>query len=545
MYDKLLRLYHTVRPLRFEQVYYRLYYRFLPLKNINGYSYSGSAQIWAWSAPEVAESSFIDEKTVVFLNQKVNIIDKYVWNNPEYEKLWLYNLHYFDDLNAVDSLSRKDFHYHIIKRWINENQPLHGNGWEPYPTALRIINWIKWYARAECKDKFIVDSIALQSEVLSKKLEYHILGNHLFANAKALVFSGCFLEGMVSKKYLKLGLDLLDREIPEQFLADGGHFELSPMYHCILLWDLLDLINLAKLTNAPELIDRLKSWEMYAVKALSWLNIMTHADGDISFFNDATLGIAARPDQIKSYASSMNLFGHKEYVSYQELRDSGYSRVDFPFYNLLFDHGEVGPNYLPGHAHADTLSFELSVGKSRFFVNSGTSLYGLSKERQRQRGSAAHNTVVVDNTDSSEVWGGFRVARRALITHFKADVNDNLVVITAQHDGYRRLKGGGLHSRKIEAAQEYLCIKDNVSGRFKSAVAIFHTHPSINISSVTANSLLLECNDGSSISFVSTALIEIEDSTYHSGFGVSIPSKRLVVYLIDGELEVSLVIKKV
>ncbi|MEN9780004.1 MAG: hypothetical protein RL014_1152 [Pseudomonadota bacterium] len=94
--------------------------------------------------------------------------------------------------------------------------------------------------------------------------------------------------------------------------------------------------------------------------------------------------------------------------------DSGYVRLDNGPAVALLDVAPVGPDYLPGHAHADTLSFELSVGAQRVLVNSGTSCYGSSAERLRQRGTAAHNTVVVNGQDSSEVWGGFRVARRPL-----------------------------------------------------------------------------------------------------------------------------------
>ena len=79
----------------------------------------------------------------------------------------------------------------------------------------------------------------------------------------------------------------------------------------------------------------------------------------------------------------------------------------------LLDVAPVGPDYLPGHAHADTLSFELSLFGQRVLVNSGTSQYEAGPERSRQRGTAAHNTVIVDGHDSSEVWAGFRVARRA------------------------------------------------------------------------------------------------------------------------------------
>ena len=161
---------------------------------------------------------------------------------------------------------------------------------------------------------------------------------------------------------------------------------------------------------------------------------MTHTDGEISFFNDATIGISASPSQLKGYAKALSLYADDEESEYQLLNKTGYTRVRFPDYSLLFDHGDVGPSYLPGHAHADSLSVELSLHMNRVFVNSGTSLYGLSEERHRQRSTAAHNTVVVDQLNSSEVWGGFRVARRAQVSQYESNIERDLIAVSAEHD---------------------------------------------------------------------------------------------------------------
>ena len=81
---------------------------------------------------------------------------------------------------------------------------------------------------------------------LEKRIEWHILGNHLFANGKALLFAGLFFSGKQAEIWLKKGLTIISKELDEQILTDGGHFELSPMYHAIFLEDLLDLINFSK-----------------------------------------------------------------------------------------------------------------------------------------------------------------------------------------------------------------------------------------------------------------------------------------------------------
>ena len=95
---------------------------------------------------------------------------------------------------------------------------------------------------------------------------------HLFANAKALVFAGLFFEGNEGRKWLNTGLKILEKELREQILEDGGQFELSPMYHALAVEDLLDLINISVVygrsdlssawRNKVHLMLKIKSWSM-------------------------------------------------------------------------------------------------------------------------------------------------------------------------------------------------------------------------------------------------------------------------------------------
>ncbi len=108
-----------------------------------------------------------------------------------------------------------------------------------------MVNWIKWFLAGASPEPEWLDSLADQVRVLERRLEFHLLGNHLLANAKALVFAGFFFEGPDAQRWLYRGRTILDSELPEQVLPDGGHFERSPMYHAIILEDLLDLENLS------------------------------------------------------------------------------------------------------------------------------------------------------------------------------------------------------------------------------------------------------------------------------------------------------------
>ena len=128
---------------------------------------------------------------------------------------------------------------------------------------------------------------------------------------------------------------------------------------------------------------------------------------------------------------------------------------------LFFDVGKVGPDYLPGHAHADTLSFELSLFGNRLFVNGGTSTY-VSALRHEQRSTKSHNTLTINELNSSEVWASFRVAQRAKTKRIMTKGLQNKIFITAEHDGYERLRKGLIHRRALLLGQSELIIKDRV-----------------------------------------------------------------------------------
>ena len=421
---------------------------------------------------------------IEFLNRKEDISSPDIWNRGDLAKLWLYNLHYFDDLVAREAHARTDWHRDLITRWIHENPPVAGNGWEPYPTSLRIVNWAKWVLSGHELPEGALDSLAGQAEWLSRNLEYHLLGNHLLANAKALVFAASVIEGAEADRWRRTGLKILAREVPEQQLPDGGHFELSLMYHGVFTEDLLDLVQLAELDRSiPR--DQAKTWRDAAARALAWMEGMTHPDGRISFFNDGAFGIAPEPAALLAYAARLGVEVDGGNASEPTKTLDAYVRMTAGPAVLLCDAGPIGPDYLPGHAHADTLSFELSIGEQRIIVNGGTSVYGGAPDQRRfERGTSAHNTVTVDNRDSSETWAEFRVARRAQITERRLETGTDACILTAAHDGFHRF-GGPTHRRTWTLTDGSLRICDELDHGWETATALFRIAPPLSTDGVT------------------------------------------------------------
>jgi uncharacterized heparinase superfamily protein len=254
-----------------------------------------------------------------------------------------------------------------------------------------------------------------------------------------------------------------------------------------------------------------------------WLLVMSHPDGDIAFFNDAAFAVAAVPAELEAYAARLNLAPPPQPGRLLEvLRESGYLRAAVGPAYLICDCAEVGPAYLPGHAHADTLSFELSLAGQRVLVNSGISEYGSRAERQRQRGTAAHNTVVIDGQNSSEMWHGFRVARRAHAQLNEARCN-GAAAIEGCHDGYTRLPGRNRHTRRWILDRQSLRIADHISGAFQDAEARLHLHPAIDASMSAPARITLSCGGRvlAILGFEGAASVQVAHGTWHPGFGVT------------------------
>ena len=183
------------------------------------------------------------------------------------------------------------------------------------------------------------------------------------------------------------------------------------MYHCLILVDILDMYNLCQAypdNTQTSLFPLLKNC---IPKMLRFMNLMTHNDQGLSFFNDSVDGIAPKKQQIEMYAAKLGFevsYFDTTKLQVIDSKASGYMVASNAGSKLIFDAANIGPDYIPGHAHADTLSFELSIGNERVFVNTGTSEYGNTEKRLQERQTAAHNTVEVNSCCSSQVWSSFR-----------------------------------------------------------------------------------------------------------------------------------------
>ena len=313
------------------------------------------------------------------------------------------------------------------------------------------------------------------------------------------------------------------------------------MYHSLVLEDLLDVVNACRAyggrPGAPACLP-IGEWETAAGRMRVWLAGMCHPDGEIVLFNDSAFGIAPSPVELDSYADRLGFESPPVPAGgMTHLSDSGYIQVRIGEFAVFLDAAPLGPDYLPGHGHADTLTFEWSLLGDRVLVDTGTSRYDECVERLFLRGTAAHNTVVVDAVDSSEIWSSFRVARRARPIGLSVAESGGAALVTCSHEGYRRLPGKVIHRRTWKIGNGRLRIEDELEGKFRSAQARFLLHPTVSSASIagplpsrgsSAGEWVLR--SGKRVRWrVESGDARFEPARYYPEFGLAKDTVRLVV----------------
>jgi uncharacterized heparinase superfamily protein len=482
-----------------------------------------------------------------FLNQEKTFSDGGLdWASKDMPKLWRYNLHYFDYL--FDTGRSHDAKVHLISDWIVKNPPGGGDAWEPYTLSLRIVNWIKFLLQndAAIQEEWL-PSLYKQALRLEKNVEYHILANHYLKNSVALFFAGMYFDGVDADRWIKKGLKMLREELAEQFLADGGHYERSPMYHSICVSDYLDVLNLAQNSEAAIPAEKTAQLRQKVTASLKFLNDICLPDNAIPLFNDSAFSIAPTPSQIFDYARSVIGYeppARPTGLAIYEQSASGYYTCRNGEDAIIIDCGQIGPDYQPGHAHCDTLSYELAINGRRVVVDSGVFDYEASLERAYARSTKAHNTVVVDGEEQSEIWGVFRVARRARPIQACIEQRaDGSVCFTGAHDGYARLAGRPIHKRSMSYdGQESWVIEDMLEGRGAHRMESYlHIHPDYQVVPSGTTLRVIEPS-GSPIAIIETleaSQTRVEQGWYFPEFGVK-RENHVIVFTCSGKVPLSL-----
>lgn len=406
-----------------------------------------------------ADPASVSAGNFTFLAQTRSLEREEGWDPTGTSLLWRYNLHYlewaFGFLHHDDPGWARACFGELWQSWDKDTPLGRWPGWSPYVASLR--GWVmcalyEHLVAGSGLEQRYISSLRAHRRYIGINLETDVGGNHLIKNLKALVGLGIFLG---DQRTLQKARHRLGRELLVQVLADGGHYERSPSYHAQVLEDLIDVRNLleaAEESDIPGLRPAISSMQ-------GWLASLPSPGGRLPPVNDsAPLGTEKLQLLLEGAAG--------ETGDLVILEPSGYFITSAgPRLKLFGDIGLPCPPNLPAHAHADCLSFELIVDGEVLIVDAGTSTYERGEQRSYERSTRAHNTVVLDGSDQTEVWGTFRAAARAIPQLERTERRNGSIVVTASHDGYERLSGRPRHRRTWIATSDEVQIWDEVDGK--------------------------------------------------------------------------------
>jgi uncharacterized heparinase superfamily protein len=352
------------------------------------------------------------------------------WSFSGHGPLFAYHLHQFDW--ARDARLPAPERLAALESWIARHT--RGTGWHSGPLSLRSLAWSKLLTTpgalpASADTVHLRASLAAQLDTLAANLETHLSGNHLLWNLLALAFAGAAHAGAAADRWLAFA-PRLGAELCEQVLDSGLHYERSPMYHALLLENVLDLVNAD--ASAPGRIPAALAAQLRetAARMLGALAVVTHPDGEIALLGDSALGISHPPARLAAYAAALGIAaaGPKEPGV---LRDAGIVRLAAGELVCIVTASRPWPEHQPGHAHCDALSFELSLRGERVITDTGVSEYAPGAKRDLARATRSHATVEIDGREQAECWAAHRIGSRPDVALVRAEPGKSLEAVCA------------------------------------------------------------------------------------------------------------------
>jgi uncharacterized heparinase superfamily protein len=169
----------------------------------------------------------------------------------------------------------------------------------------------------------------------------------------------------------------------------------------------------------------------------------------------------------------------------------------------------------------------LHFKKNPIIIDTGISTYEKNERRQLERSTSSHNTITINKENSSQVWSGFRVGRRANVKIHR----ESNKLVAASHDGYRTF--GISCQRVFQINESVITISDSVTGKTKGKLieGHLHFHPNVIVEQV-GNELLL--NQELKLIFKEACEFEIKEYLYSQGFNQLIPASK-IIYTFQNE----------
>lgn len=425
----------------------------------------------------------------------------------DHKLVWELNRHQFlVTLGQAYVLTRREGYAQraaqLLDGWLDANPPKRGVNWaSSLEVAYRAIAWT-WALRLMGGSPAFHDGLQLRMlkslEVSGRHLERYLStwfspNTHLTGEALGLLYLGTqFPELQASARWRDRGWAILLGQLPRHVRPDGSYFEQATYYHRYTLDIYLHarvlggLHGLRDLALVDDALERLATFLAWTARADGTIPLFGDEDGGQLLFLDARANDDVRSPLAVVAALSGDpllaqvagtpsddlawLLGREGVAAADRVPARGAGEVarafrDGGFYVmrdgwerdaavLTVDCGPLGVDN-GGHAHADTLAFDLAIGDCPVFVDAGTLSYTTSRtERDLMRSSLVHNTLSLDGVSSSEPAGAFRWHQMTAGVLDAWHATPAGALFEGHHDGYHRLPEPARHRRLLLAARE-------------------------------------------------------------------------------------------
>ena len=458
--------------------------------------------------------------------KKINIWDssqikevKYVWE--------INRLQHFVTLAKAFYLTDDEKYAEVLinqwRDWLEKNPYLIGINWcSALENTFRIISWT-WVLQFAKKSIHVTPefytSVLIAVEQHANYIEQHLsrfssANNHLIGEALGLIYAGCYFPELSKADHWKnKGFAIFESEIIAQVFPDGVAKEQATHYQRYLI-DFTSLGVLAaeycKYSFSAIFMERCQKMVEFSCALMdengNVPNIGDEDGGSAIFLNELetkysdSLSAAAcllqnnnkgvRQPQNEFFfwmtgnfpGKPESLLGPKKQQPVQYFPQGGYvvysHKIKNCNHHLIMDVGPQGLGKMDAHGHADALSLLLHVNGQPVLIDCGTYLYlGSRNLRDFFRGTAAHNTVMVNNEHQAEPIGPFQWGRKVGAQVLYIKEGPDKFAISAEHNGY--LHKGITHQRTVTRDDENgWILKDKVLGPGISQIDLyFHLAP--------------------------------------------------------------------
>ena len=410
----------------------------------------------------------------------------------------------------------------------------------PDVVGARLAAWLAHYEffAATADDAFrqrLMSKLVSDARNLSATLPAEELDARALTALKGLVAASVAVPEQGA--FLTRALRFLPQEITRQILPDGCHAERSPAAQLSALQDLVEIRALLQAAQAQPPASLAAAIERMGPA----LRSMRHGDGGLALFN------GSREDQPSFIELVLAQAGRPGRLQ-PPLTDGGFQRLQAGRTVVLVDCGRPPPSGVDRLSHAGALSFELSVGRERLIVNCGAMPSAGLKWRDASRATAAHSTLVIADTNSSELRENGLGRQPENVDAQRQEANGAHWLETS-HDGYSRVFNA-LHRRRLYMAEsgEDIRGEDLVEAAEPQPYTLrFHLHPAVKASvQQDGETVLLRLPSGAGWRLrAEGAKLTLEESIYLGGEEPRRSEQIVLTGAADGPQQVKWAISKV